>query len=72
MKLKTTTGKRSVLHLAVRSKSVIAVKFIISKDPDLANSVDNMLQTPVHYAASLKQTSILQLLVSKGCDTTEM
>ncbi len=71
MELKTTTGKRSVLHLAVRSRSAIAVKFIMDKDPDLANSVDNMSQTPVHYAASLKQTSILEILVYKGCDTTE-
>ncbi len=72
MKLKTTTGKRSVLHLAVRSRSVVTVKFVLSKNPDLANCIDNLLQTPVHYAASLKQTSILQYLVSKGCDTTEM
>ena len=72
MKLKTSTGKRSVLHMAVRSQSVVAVKFVLHKVPELANCVDSMLQTPVHYAASQKQTSILQFLISKGCNTTEM
>ena len=72
MKLKTSTGKRSVLHMAVRNKSVVAVKFVLDKIPELANCVDSMSQTPVHYAASQKQTSILQLLISKGCATTEM
>ena len=70
MKLKTTVKKRSVLHLAVMSRSEVAVKFVLSKDPDLVNYVDNFLQTPVHYAASLKQPSILELLITKGCDTT--
>ena len=71
MKLKTKINKRSVLHLAVKSRSVVAVRFFLSKDPDLINTVDSMLQSPVHYAASLKQSSVLELLISKGCDTTE-
>ena len=69
MKLKTTVQKRSVLHVAVKSRSEIAVKFVLGKDPDLINSVDILSQTPVHYAASLKQSSILDLLLTKGCDT---
>jgi ankyrin repeat protein len=72
MKLKTATGKRSVLHMAVTSRSVVVVKFVLSKVPELANCMDGISQTPMHYAASQKQTSILQLLISKGCDTTEM
>ena len=71
MKLKTKISKRSVLHLAVKSRSVVAVRFFLSKDPDLINTVDSMLQSPVHYAASLKQSSVLELLICKGCDTTE-
>lgn len=70
IKLKTTIGRRSVLHLAVKSRSVLAVKFVLNKDPDSVNFVDNMLQTPVHFAASLKQSRIMELLISKGSDTT--
>ena len=62
--------KRSVLHVAVKSRSDVAVKFVLSKDPDLMNCVDILSQTPLHYAASLKQPSILDLLLTKGCDTT--
>ena len=68
--LKTTMGKRSVLHSAVKSRSVVAVKFVLSKDPDLVNTVDSMLQSPLHYAASLKQSNVLECLISKGGDTT--
>ena len=71
IKLKTTKGMKSVLHLAVKSRSLVAVKFVHSKDPDLVNAVDSMLQSPVHYAASLKGCSILELLISDGCDTTK-
>ncbi|XP_028396650.1 serine/threonine-protein phosphatase 6 regulatory ankyrin repeat subunit B-like [Dendronephthya gigantea] len=70
MKLETKIAKRSVLHLAVKSKSMIAVKFVLSKDTDSVNRVDNMLQTPVHYAAGIRQSNILEFLISKDGDTT--
>ena len=70
MKLKTTVRNRSVLHLAVKSRSVVVVKFVLSKDLDLVNTVDSMSQSPLHYAAGLKQSSVLELLISKGGDTT--
>jgi ankyrin repeat protein len=70
MGLKTRNKKKSVLHLAVESKSMVTVKFVLSKDLDLINCEDNMSQTSIHYAASLKQTSILELLISKGACTT--
>lgn len=72
IKLKTIIGKKSVLHLAVKSRSVLAVKFVLNEDPDSVNCVDSMLQTPVHFAASLKQSSIMELLISKGSNTKEM
>ena len=65
-----TRNKKYVLHLAVKSRSVVAVEFVLSKNLDLMSCKDNMSQTPVHYAASLKQTSILELLISKGACTT--
>ncbi|CAB3999948.1 transient receptor potential cation channel subfamily A member 1-like isoform X1, partial [Paramuricea clavata] len=70
MKLKTTIRNRSVLHLAVKSRSVVLVKFVLSKDLDLVNTVDSMSQSPLHYAAGLKQSSALELLISKGGDAT--
>ncbi|CAB3995209.1 transient receptor potential cation channel subfamily A member 1-like, partial [Paramuricea clavata] len=72
IKLKTTMGKRSVLHSAVKGRAVVVVKFVLSKDPDLVNTVDSMLQSPLHYAASLKQSNVLECLISKGGDTTIM
>ena len=68
--LKTTMGKRSVLHSAVKSRSVVAVKFVLSKDPDLVNTVDSMMQSPLHYAAGLKQSNVLEFLISKESDLT--
>ena len=70
IKLKTMVGKRSLLHLAVVSRSIASVMFVLSKSPDLLNIVDSMLQTSVHYAAALKQSYILEYLISKGSDTT--
>ncbi|XP_028398166.1 transient receptor potential cation channel subfamily A member 1-like isoform X2 [Dendronephthya gigantea] len=70
LKLETKIARRSALHLAVKSKSMIAVKFVLSKDPDSVNRVDNMLQTPVHYAAGIRQSNVLEFLISKGGDTT--
>ena len=67
--LKTTPGRKSVLHVAVKSRSVTAVKFVLSKDPGLVNSVDDVLQNPVHYAAGL-QSRTLELLILNGADTT--
>ncbi|XP_028403677.1 transient receptor potential cation channel subfamily A member 1-like isoform X3 [Dendronephthya gigantea] len=69
LKLKTTAGGKSVLHLAVKSRSAITVKFVLRKDPNLVNCVDDMLQNPVHCAAVL-QSSILELLILNGADTT--
>ena len=69
MKLKTTVKKRSVLHVAVKSRSEYAVNFVLSKDPDIIDCVDNLSQTPAHYAAALKQSCILELLIIKGCET---
>ena len=66
MELKTKTEKRSVLHLAVKSGSVVAVKFVFSNSPDLVNNVDGMSQTPVHYAAALKHPTVLEYFLSKG------
>ena len=71
MYLKTTREERSVLHLAVKSRSVVSARFLLNEEPDLLHCVDNMSQSPVHYAASLKQTRILELFISKGCNTTE-
>ncbi|CAB3983037.1 ankyrin repeat [Paramuricea clavata] len=70
IKLKTTMGKRSVLHSAVKSRSVVAVKFVLSKGPDLVNTVDSIMQSPLHYAASLKQSNVLEFLISKESDLT--
>lgn len=70
MELKTKKEKRSVLHLAVKSRSVVAVRFVFRNGLDLVNSVDSMLQTPVHYAAGLKRPSILEYFISKGGNVT--
>ena len=70
---KTGGDDKSVLHLVVKSRSEAAVQFVLKKAPDLMNSIDKTLkQTPAHCAASLKQPNILEILVSKGCDTTGM
>lgn len=66
MELKTKKQKTSVLHLAVKSGSVVAVKFVFSNSPDLVNNVDGMSQTPVHYAAALKHPAVLEYFLSKG------
>ncbi|XP_028403676.1 transient receptor potential cation channel subfamily A member 1-like isoform X2 [Dendronephthya gigantea] len=70
IQLKTAVKKRSVLHSAVRSRSVAAVKFVECKAPGLMNSVDSALQTPVHYAAGLNQSRILEFFIYKGANTT--
>ena len=76
MLLRTTKGNESVLHSAVKSRSLLVVKYILTcilkEDPTLVNAVDNMLQSPVHYAAAFKQSNVLELLLSNGCDSTLM
>lgn len=73
LELKTGGDENSVLHLVVKSRSMVAVKFVLSKAPGLMTEVDKKFKrTPAHYAASLKQPNILEVLISKGCDTTQM
>ncbi|XP_046847838.1 transient receptor potential cation channel subfamily A member 1-like isoform X2 [Xenia sp. Carnegie-2017] len=72
--LRTTRRNESVLHSAVKSKSLLVVKYVLTyfhkEDPQFVNAVDNMLQSPVHYAAAFKQSNVLELLLSNGCDST--
>ncbi|XP_046851415.1 transient receptor potential cation channel subfamily A member 1-like isoform X2 [Xenia sp. Carnegie-2017] len=74
MLLRTTKGNESVLHSAVKSRSLLVVKYILTcilkEDPKLVNAVDNLFQSPVHYAAAFKQSNVLELLLSYGCDST--
>jgi ankyrin repeat protein len=36
----------------------------------LVNTVDSMMQSPLHYAAGLKQSNVLEFLISKESDLT--
>ena len=68
MKQRSKVNKRCVLHFAVKSSSTVTVQYVLNKDPEQINMVDDMSKTPVHFAATLKQKHILALLLSKGAD----
>ena len=68
MKQRSKVNKRCVLHFAVKSSSTVTVQFVLNKDPEQINMVDDMSKTPVHFAAAVKQKHIIALLLSKGAD----
>ena len=43
---------RTLIHLAILHKNVQVVKFLIDQSPDLVKETDNLLRTPLHYAAA--------------------
>ena len=43
---------RTMLHLAILHGHVSMVKFLLDQCPDIVKETDNLLRTPLHYAAA--------------------
>jgi len=61
---------RTLIHLAILHKNVQLVKFLIDQSPDLVKETDNLLRTPLHYAAasSIRRQVYGQLVNQAGGD----
>ena len=57
-----------LLHWAVQGSCLNIVKTLLSKYPEFINTYDDMGQTPLHYSAQLKDSSITELLISQGAN----
>lgn len=56
------------LHDAVKSGDVAEIRRLLEVDPDLVGTCDAKGNTPLHVAASLKETEIIGLLIGRGAE----
>jgi len=66
-KSRRSRGK-GVIHLAIESKFINLVKYLIEKDKNVANLRDNSQWTPLHIAALYLPLNPVKYLVKKGAD----
>jgi ankyrin repeat protein len=56
------------IHTAVEAEDMAKLEQILAGNPDLVNMQDNVGVTPLHYAAGLNNTNLVEYLISKGAN----
>ncbi len=56
------------LKLAISTKDEAAVQRILEENPEIVEKKDDMGNSPLHYAAHMGDTSLIQLILDKGGD----